>query len=78
MNKNVRNLVSVSCVLLVAASIFSVLAQGGHLEGAQPAADSAKSKPAWKKLSDGKSLAGWKEAKFGGEGEIYVEDGASS
>jgi hypothetical protein len=46
------------------------------MRGAEQANDANKSKPAWKKLSDGKSLAGWKEANFGGEGEIYVENGA--
>lgn len=33
-------------------------------------------KASWKKLYDGKSLSGWKEAKFGGEGEVYIENGA--
>ena len=31
---------------------------------------------AWKSLFDGKTLKGWKTAKFGGEGDVYVEDGA--
>lgn len=35
-----------------------------------------KSKPAWKALFDGKSLAGWKSTNFGGEGEVAVKDGA--
>lgn len=30
---------------------------------------------AWKSLFDGKSLKGWKVPKFGGEGEVKVEDG---
>lgn len=29
----------------------------------------------WRALLDGKSLAGWKSAQFGGEGEVTVEDG---
>jgi 3-keto-disaccharide hydrolase len=33
-------------------------------------------KARWKSLFDGKSLAGWKSAPFGGEGEVYVKDGA--
>jgi hypothetical protein len=36
----------------------------------------AKTKDNWKALFDGKTLTGWKEAKFGGEGEVYVEKGA--
>src|SRR5689334_21201211 len=27
------------------------------------------------KLFDGKSLAGWKSTEFGGQGEVYVDDG---
>ena len=30
---------------------------------------------AWRSLFDGKSLAGWKKAEFGGDGEIEVKDG---
>jgi len=30
----------------------------------------------WQPLFDGKSLAGWKSANFGGEGEVAVKDGA--
>lgn len=29
----------------------------------------------WMALFDGKSLAGWKVTKFGGEGKVYAEDG---
>ena len=41
------------------------------------AADEPKTPPAekWRALFDGKSLAGWKETKFGGEGEVEVKDG---
>jgi len=44
--------------------------------------DKAKQEPAkpdpyaWKSLFDGKSLGGWKAPKFGGEGEVKVQDGA--
>jgi hypothetical protein len=31
---------------------------------------------AWKSLFDGKTLAGWKRPQFGGEGNVYVENGA--
>jgi hypothetical protein len=30
---------------------------------------------AWKPMFDGKTLEGWKATPFGGEGEVYVEDG---
>lgn len=34
-----------------------------------------KTAPKWTPLFDGKSLAGWKETNFGGEGEVRVEAG---
>ena len=46
---------------------------------ARPAPGQGKSepgKPAWNSLFDGKSLDGWKEAKFGGEGDVAIEGGA--
>ncbi len=33
-------------------------------------------KYAWRKLFDGQTLKGWKVAEFGGEGKVYVKDGA--
>lgn len=33
-------------------------------------------KSSWKPLFDGESLEGWKVTKFGGEGEVHVEEGA--
>ena len=43
---------------------------------AQPGQQSANPNPyAWKDLFDGKTLAGWKVPKFGGEGEVHVKDG---
>jgi hypothetical protein len=44
--------------------------------GKRPGASAKKEKEAWKNLFDGKSLAGWKEIKFGGEGDVAVTDGA--
>ena len=35
----------------------------------------AQTKDEWRKLFDGKTLAGWKSANFGGEGEVRVENG---
>jgi hypothetical protein len=40
---------------------------------AEPA---AKGKGEWKSLFDGKTLKGWKTPQFGGEGKVYVKDGA--
>lgn len=39
------------------------------------AADADKDKAQWKPLFDNKSLAGWKETNFGGEGEVSVKEG---
>ncbi len=42
-------------------------------------ADDAKDAPPageWQQLFDGKTLTNWKPTEFGGEGEVYVEEGA--
>src|SRR5436190_16886297 len=36
----------------------------------------AKPAEVWKPLFDGKTLTGWKSTKFGGQGEITVENGS--
>lgn len=43
--------------------------------GEKAAAKETKDPYAWKSLFDGKTLTGWKAPKFGGEGEVSVEDG---
>lgn len=45
-----------------------------QLSAAEPAAK--KDVPQWKPLFDGKTLEGWKSTKFGGEGDVEVQDGA--
>ena len=42
------------------------------------AEEDSKAPPAgeWQSLFDGKTLTNWKPTEFGGEGEVYVEDGA--
>src|SRR5260370_6478344 len=52
----------------------AIVSAGGDAKKASPGTD--KDKGGWKTLFDGKSLAGWKEANFGGEGEVRVEGGA--
>jgi hypothetical protein len=43
---------------------------------AKPEAKKPPSPPKWKELFDGKTLTGWKAPHFGGEGKVYVKDGA--
>jgi hypothetical protein len=57
-------------VALVLALVLPPWAWAGGGKGAE------KGKAGWKSLFDGKSLAGWKEANFGGEGEVSVKGGA--
>jgi hypothetical protein len=57
-------------VHVLAAMVCLAGAGGDGKKGAD------KGQPAWKALFDGKSLAGWKEVDFGGEGEVRVEGGA--
>src|SRR5438309_615977 len=56
---------------LVIASALLMLGFGG-VQGDGGQADKA----GWRPLFDGKTLAGWKSANFGGEGEVEVKDGA--
>lgn len=37
--------------------------------------EAGKTNAGWRPLFDGESLTGWKVTPFGGEGEVYVEDG---
>ncbi len=66
-----------ACCLAVARRHFRVLACNrvarevrGHAGASVAVAESP-----WISLFDGKSLAGWEVANFGGEGEVRVEDG---
>lgn len=71
-------LVPTRCVIF---AIVLLLAASGRPATAQqaptPKEPSGTTKPApWRSLFDGKTLAGWKPTNFGGEGEVYVEDGS--
>lgn len=57
-------------MVVVLASFLTAVANGRAFTDAL-----AKDKPAWKKLFDGQSLAGWKSAQFGGEGAVAVREG---
>ena len=45
-------------------------------KAAATAAEATVDKDGWKSLFNGKDLEGWKVTNFGGEGEVFVEDGA--
>lgn len=53
-------------------AVFPVLTSCADEPAESPAGDASGVKV----LFDGKTLKGWKEINFGGNGEIYVEDGA--
>jgi hypothetical protein len=44
--------------------------------GEKDAAEKKDDKTKWRELFDGKTLKGWKIPEFGGEGKVYVRDGA--
>jgi hypothetical protein len=52
---------------------FALAAQMSPIVIAEEPASKADAN--WKSLFDGKTLEGWKKTLFGGEGEVYVEDG---
>src|SRR5438552_16448973 len=68
----IQRLIPTLALVLVSLSWHHPGAGGGDAK--KGAAD--KGKVAWTSLFNGKSLAGWKEANFGGEGEVHVEGGA--
>ena len=49
---------------------------GVRRQESPPAAGDKAPAAAWKNLFDGKTLKGWKAPQFGGEGKVYVRDGA--
>ena len=71
---------------LCAAIVGSSPIQAEDVKAEKPAAEKAEEKPktsdskkadkdGWKELFNGKDLEGWKITNFGGEGEVYVENG---
>lgn len=70
-----------SIVLAVIVAVLAALLLAQELirraEGA-PASKPKDDPHAWRTLFDGKTLGPWKSAKFGGEGEVVVKDGAIS
>lgn len=64
--------------ILVSIAVAWGLAAGDPSRAAEPTAAPAESQDQamqWKSLFDGKSLAGWKVTRFGGEGDVFVEEG---
>jgi Domain of Unknown Function (DUF1080) len=56
--------------------ILALLLLAGPGLAADPPAADKPDKDGWKKLFDGKSLAGWKASDFHGAGKVEVKDGA--
>lgn len=69
--------VMIPALLLATAWAVAVPGAASAEEPAKPATKEA-AKPAdadWKSLFDGKTLTNWKSTRFGGEGEVLVEEG---
>jgi hypothetical protein len=64
MNSSAARLFLTSCCILFASS-----------SAADEPKPEAKVRSDWRPMFDGKALEGWKPTPFGGEGEVYVEDG---
>ena len=69
---------SVNDYMLLASAILLIRLAPlyADVDGLSFCAGTEKDKAGWKPLFDGKSLAGWKEANFGGEGEVRIEKSA--
>ena len=61
---------------LVGCLILAVVPWVWAGDPAKVAPKKDSSEPAWESLFDGKTLQGWKTPQFGGEGKVYVKDGA--
>ena len=59
-----------SAALIAVALLACTLLSAAETPGAKPAEEAG-----WRDLFDGKSLDGWKQSGFGGEGEARVENG---
>jgi len=73
-------LAAVWALMLVPSAVFGAEADDSTPPAAQKESpkqeEAAKPDPyAWKNLFDGKTLQGWKVPKFGGEGEVSVQEG---
>jgi len=71
--------------MLLIAALLVVFSPPARLPAADPPAAERTAKPqalpkadkeGWRTLFDGKKLGDWKATNFGGEGEVYVKDGA--
>jgi len=56
--------------------VGALLGEANSAEPPTPKTDTESPQAEVVKLFDGKTLAGWKVTPFGGEGEVFVEDGA--
>ena len=81
-----------ACLFAATFAAFALTLSPGHAaDDTKPATDkpkaatkaevappkvSAVDKDGWKSLFNGKDLEGWKITNFGGEGDIYIEEGA--
>jgi len=65
-------------ITLTVATLFGprmIAAEPSKPAGPTAPAAAADTEPPWKSLFDGKTMAGWKIAPFGGHGEVEVKDG---
>ena len=63
-------------LMAAGAAMLSMRSDPSVGQESPPAAEKKKAAGQWKSLFDGKTLDGWKAPKFGGEGEVRVENGA--
>lgn len=80
--RGIARLLAGAAAAAVATITLGQAAESSAPPGEKPSAQSSAThktpvdKYAWRKLFDGQTLKGWKVAEFGGEGKVYVKDGA--
>ncbi len=72
-----RRIVRTASWVIATAMLAATAARAADSPAKQPEKPAKPAdKYAWRSLFDGKSLDGWKKPEFGGEGKVYVKDGA--
>jgi hypothetical protein len=70
-----RCAVSIGLVSLVASACWIIAVAASADDAPKPQTLPQADDDGWRALFDGKTLTNWKSTKFGGEGEVYAQDG---
>ena len=75
MSRNTSLLLTITVTVAALLGPRVIAAEPSKPAGPSAPAAAVDPEPSWKSLFDGRTLAGWKIASFGGHGEVEVKDG---